>query len=488
MSNSLTINTPNIVQQNTPLRNVPSGSTATPDYSVKYVPQDLTEAQQAQARQNIGAAAAGEGGGATINEFHYLRDTTTDPTTYYIDADGYEPKEGDLITIVWDWPFRTNENDPDAAFKNPATLKNNSTNPSIYIKNAHQMATDYDEIDPEVNTRWTVRLEKVDNTWYAYNISTAVQADWNTSDSTMPSYIKNKPTIPGAQVQSDWNQSDNTAVDYIKNKPTIPADTIQTHAVSYVFLTSTSPEARVNRKTDHNAKTYKDGVLVTSGNTVLIGSRYQGAYYGVDVVYDNQVIHYQLNLTNLTDNSVTYIERNCDQNLVWLHAKVPSNFAGKLIVRLHNRNYNKIPWATGFEGPMDADITTFYDYYTWTSYQTDNKNKYVGKIVFPNVPLPANTDTMDTVPDLQYCTGIYIHRSKVDAWKTWIAGLYVANTDLTPIYNKIVPYDFVAWYNYFSVEIVSLPTVPLTMTDENSTVISGDFVAQNVTITPANSN
>ena len=60
MSNSLTINTPNIVQQNTPLRNVPSGSTATPDYSVKYVPQDLTDEQQAQARQNIGAISASE--------------------------------------------------------------------------------------------------------------------------------------------------------------------------------------------------------------------------------------------------------------------------------------------------------------------------------------------------------------------------------------------------------------------------------------------
>lgn len=63
MSNSLTINTPNIVQQNTPLRNVPSGSTAEPDYNVKYVPQSLTEEQQAQARLNIGAAAEGQGGG-----------------------------------------------------------------------------------------------------------------------------------------------------------------------------------------------------------------------------------------------------------------------------------------------------------------------------------------------------------------------------------------------------------------------------------------
>lgn len=203
MSNSLVIDVPNVVKQNTPLRNVPSGSTATPDYSVKYVPQSLTEEQQAQARQNIGAAAAGEGGGTTVNEFHYLRDTTTSPATYYIDADGYEPKEGDLMTIVWDWPFRTNENE-EVAFKNPATLKNNTTNPSIYVKNAHQMATDYDEIDPEVNTRWTVRLEKVNDVWYAYNISTAVQADWTTVDTHAPSYIKNKPEISnegGADVQ-----------------------------------------------------------------------------------------------------------------------------------------------------------------------------------------------------------------------------------------------------------------------------------------------
>ena len=58
MSNSLTINAPKIVQQNTSLRGVPSGSTAQPDDNVKYVPQTLTEEQQAQARQNIGAGTS----------------------------------------------------------------------------------------------------------------------------------------------------------------------------------------------------------------------------------------------------------------------------------------------------------------------------------------------------------------------------------------------------------------------------------------------
>jgi hypothetical protein len=77
MSNSLTINTPNIVQQNTPLRNVPSGSTAEPDYSVKYVSQDLTEAQKAQARQNIGAAE--EGGGGQQVQANWNETDTTSP-------------------------------------------------------------------------------------------------------------------------------------------------------------------------------------------------------------------------------------------------------------------------------------------------------------------------------------------------------------------------------------------------------------------------
>lgn len=195
MSKSLTINTNPFTKQTNSLRGVPSGSTTPIDENVKWTPQTLTEEQKAQARENIGAAEAGETGGTTLYEFHYKRDASVEPTEYYIDADGYEPKEGDLMTIVWDWPFRTDENDPDAEFKNPALLKNNLTNPSIYIKNAHEMETDYDEIDPAVNTRWTVKLEKNEDVWYAYNISTIVQPNWNTLDSTLPSYIKGKPDI-----------------------------------------------------------------------------------------------------------------------------------------------------------------------------------------------------------------------------------------------------------------------------------------------------
>ena len=56
---------------------------------------------------------------------------------------------------------------------------------------------------------------------------TQQQSDWEQSDNTKVDYIKNKPTIPAAQIQSDWSQSDDSQKDFIKNKPTIPAAQIQ---------------------------------------------------------------------------------------------------------------------------------------------------------------------------------------------------------------------------------------------------------------------
>lgn len=48
-----------------------------------------------------------------------------------------------------------------------------------------------------------------------------VQADWTETDPDDKAFIKNKPTIPAAQVQSDWKQTLRTAVDFIKNKPNV---------------------------------------------------------------------------------------------------------------------------------------------------------------------------------------------------------------------------------------------------------------------------
>ena len=53
--------------------------------------------------------------------------------------------------------------------------------------------------------------------WASAGSFTQVQANWNETDTTDPSYIQNKPTIPAAQVNSDWNAVSGVA--QILNKP-----------------------------------------------------------------------------------------------------------------------------------------------------------------------------------------------------------------------------------------------------------------------------
>ena len=68
----------------------------------------------------------------------------------------------------------------------------------------------------------TDTLEKIGIDDVVYSITgEQEQADWDQSDPTAVDYIKNKPTIPVAQVNSDWDAASGVA--QILNKPTIPA-------------------------------------------------------------------------------------------------------------------------------------------------------------------------------------------------------------------------------------------------------------------------
>jgi len=56
--------------------------------------------------------------------------------------------------------------------------------------------------------------------------SVQLQSDWNQASNTEPDYIKNKPSIPAAQVNSDWNAG--SGLTQILNKPSIPNAQVQT--------------------------------------------------------------------------------------------------------------------------------------------------------------------------------------------------------------------------------------------------------------------
>lgn len=76
-------------------------------------------------------------------------------------------------------------------------------------------------------------------TWTPY-ITGVLQSDWNESSSGAQDYIKNKPTIPAAQIQSDWNQTNTSSLDYIKNKPAAYSQSTASHSLNSIFQVSST--------------------------------------------------------------------------------------------------------------------------------------------------------------------------------------------------------------------------------------------------------
>lgn len=83
-------------------------------------------------------------------------------------------------------------------------------------------------------------------------IAAIPQANWTQNNSGSSDYIKNKPTIPAAQIQSDWNQANISALDYIKNKPSISSRTQSSasRSLNSVFQISSTRDCLVNYSVD----------------------------------------------------------------------------------------------------------------------------------------------------------------------------------------------------------------------------------------------
>ena len=143
-----------------------SGSGLDPE-AVHYTQQTLSEAQKAQARQNIGAGTSDFSGD--------YDDLTNKPTLFSGDYDDLTNK------------------------------------PTLF-------SGDYDDL----TNKPTIPAAQVNSDWNASSGVAQILNKPNLANvATTGSYndLTNKPTIPAAQIQSDWNQSNNAAVDYIKNKP-----------------------------------------------------------------------------------------------------------------------------------------------------------------------------------------------------------------------------------------------------------------------------
>ena len=100
------------------------------------------------------------------------------------------------------------------------------------------------------------------------DVPAQVQSDWNQSDNQAVDYIKNKPSIPAAQVNADWNAVSGVA--QILNKPTIP--TVNDSTITFE---------------DEGGTTIDSFTLNQGSNkTITIPSGGGNAWYGTQAEFD----------------------------------------------------------------------------------------------------------------------------------------------------------------------------------------------------------
>lgn len=241
-----------------------AGAGDVPANAVLYTAQTLQDYEKAQARQNINAAT---GDVATTSSNGLM--SSTDKTKLDGIAAGAE------VNVQSDWnqtnnaaddyiknkPFipedkvyvfdsnSFNRNTVKAAFDAGKLVYCNTTFPPDYSKVVRVQLAGYDDttidgVGYEVywfsgsvpkydaaSEQYGEAQFNIPAEFFYYNKSTGEvtrsgttswqlrQPDWNQSDNTADDYIKNKPSIPGAQVNSDWNASSGVA--QILNKPSL---------------------------------------------------------------------------------------------------------------------------------------------------------------------------------------------------------------------------------------------------------------------------
>ena len=333
-----------------------------------------------------------------------------------------------------------------------------------------------------------------------------VQANWNETDTTSPAYIQNKPSIPAAQVQADWNQSDDTAVDYIKNKPSIPDSPVQsnwnetdTDSLAYIqnkpnipnFPAVTNPVMMDNLTSRWLFSRRDSGSLSAKYDWFWSGISYQTSSdptskESVDIQLAS------LGVLRLPYGTYDTIELNINNdNNVWCW--VSENLYGLGYYNQINLN------TTGtfnivYEGAPqylacfnNSNVNHPEQCWAWLM-SNDLRGEWpdvVGNLVLADASM-ATLQIYESPSDISSLIGIeiYVPKSRLVEFEARMKSVYGTANYESYIEPKVHTYDFITQYG-LQLKMINLPTISLTMTDALGTVIDGDFVAQNVTITPA---
>lgn len=193
-----------------------------------------------------------------------------------------------------------------------------------------------------------------------------VQSDWNQNDSTADDFIKNKPTIPAAQVNADWEATSGKA--QILNKPTL--STVATSG-SYDDLSDkpTIPSAQVN--SDWNAVS---GIAQILNKPTLSTVATTGSYNDLS---NKPTIPTVNNATlEIQKNSVKVGEFSADAS---------SDVTVNIIVPVDATDVNALPDTTKYASSIEVSINNTT--YVMTTTLKDQDGNTLGTAQVVDLPL-----------------------------------------------------------------------------------------------------
>ena len=127
--------------------------------------------------------------------------------------------------------------------------------------------TDQIEVAAGTNITLDVDLDHKKITINSNAVTEQLQADWTQTDQLQLDYIKNKPTIPAAQVNSDWNATSGLA--QILNKPTLGTAAAKNVPSSGNASTSQVVMGNDTRLTDARTPLSHSHTELVAGDTTL---------------------------------------------------------------------------------------------------------------------------------------------------------------------------------------------------------------------------
>lgn len=549
MSKSLTINAPQIVQTRDTLNAVPSGSTTTPDENVKYVPQTLTDAQKAQARQNIGAAADGGGGTQVQSDWNQTDDTQPDYIKNKPTSLGGSAPEIDTYWTVYtkgDTTLTAESGTIDEVWMNGVelTAQNNSYSLSagsvVRVSTTGQISFNFSNTTDEI---WIWVPKSVIAGGCIYGTRTNVNLVYfNESKSNQTFDFGGKIWLMTSKVWNNWLYNNATIIfaDTAIDMSNLPDTTTESNTSYLVIPQKRLDEFNTQLGNQYGGslndlwwiahKTNGYGYLVQNGYELFMKNYTFDESECFKMYYQRNQIRYSINRGG--DGTKLYGITQEGKQLVLNPVTDPAYLQPGQYVMLEENTYVK-PFQTNADyvcfafktiqvgsyetttgGALvwpENPINVYIDGHTmincdyaylnntvifpawlsntlfFSSYDNTNLTKAVylcknltgairvggvTEVILTNTSVPGSV--FDTVSDSNV-TKVWLPKATYD--------LAIVDSNWSVYASKLKPYEYLVFGpNNYCVPVESLP---LTMTDANGNTIDGDFVAQNVTITPA---